>query len=54
MLQVKVNRRNYNSFVIIYITWLRKSFYIFTMYIFTKLIDIITIPTLLQLEVVEI
>ena len=27
MLQVNVNRRNYNSYVIIYFTWIRQSCY---------------------------
>ena len=30
MLQVKVNRRNYNFYIIIYITWLSQLCYIFT------------------------
>ena len=30
MLQVKVNRHNYNSYFVIYITWLRQSYYVFT------------------------
>ena len=29
MLQVKVDRRNYNSCVVIYITWLRQACYVF-------------------------
>ena len=37
MLQVEVNRRNYNSYVVIYITWLRQSCYVFTMYVFIRL-----------------
>jgi len=30
VLQVKVDRHNYNSYVVIYITWLRQSCYVFT------------------------
>ena len=30
VLQVKVNRRYYNFYIVIYITWLRQSCYIFT------------------------
>jgi len=30
MLQVKVNRRKYNSYLVIYITWLRQSYYVYT------------------------
>ena len=40
MLQVKVNRRNYNSYIVIYITWLRQSCYVFTMHIFIRLVRI--------------
>ena len=34
MLQIEVNRRNYNFYKVIYITWVRQ---IFTMYVFLRL-----------------